>query len=275
MWRHLQLIYQNPFTSLDPTWKVEQLVREPLDRFKIGTPKERVERIREALAEVGLGEHLLSRKPGALSGGQRQRVAIARSLVLKPDVIVLDEPTSALDVTVQADIIEVLLSLQANLGLTYLFVSHDLALVRQFAHTVSVMHRGRIVEHGAVTEIFDAYRGECDQLGSPASPDQLAIRRNISISRDADQAREEARAAKAATLKVVAGDPRVIDRTSSLLDAPRAGAGFTVHDDDYIAGTPAQVTEQLLQNLKILPQKNQSWLERLEFSPRPTPLAAN
>ena len=133
-------------------------MREPLDRFKIGTPKERVERIREALAEVGLGEHLLSRKPGALSGGQRQRVAIARSLVLKPDVIVLDEPTSALDVTVQADIIEVLLSLQANLGLTYLFVSHDLALVRQFAHTVSVMHRGRIVEHGAVTEIFDSPR---------------------------------------------------------------------------------------------------------------------
>jgi peptide/nickel transport system ATP-binding protein len=155
VWRHLQLIYQNPFTSLDPTWKVEQLVREPLDRFKIGTPKERVERVRESLAEVGLGEHLLSRKPGALSGGQRQRVAIARSLVLKPDVIVLDEPTSALDVTVQADIIEVLLSLQANLGLTYVFVSHDLALVRQLAHTVSVMHRGRIVEHGTVADIFD------------------------------------------------------------------------------------------------------------------------
>lgn len=155
VWRHLQLVYQNPFTSLDPTWKVEQLVREPLDRFKTGTRKERVERVREALADVGLGEHLLSRKPGALSGGQRQRVAIARSLVLKPDVIVLDEPTSALDVTVQADIIEVLLSLQANLGLTYVFVSHDLALVRQLAHTVSVMHRGRIVEHGTVTDIFD------------------------------------------------------------------------------------------------------------------------
>jgi peptide/nickel transport system ATP-binding protein len=155
VWRHLQLIYQNPFTSLDPTWKVEQLLREPLDRFKIGTPKERAERVRESLADVGLGEHLLSRKPGALSGGQRQRVAIARALVLKPDVIVLDEPTSALDVTVQADIVEVLLSLQANLGLTYVFVSHDLALVRQFAHTVSVMHRGRIVEHGTVSDIFD------------------------------------------------------------------------------------------------------------------------
>ena len=154
-WRHLQLVYQNPFTSLDPTWTIEQLVREPLDRFKIGTRRERDARVREALADVGLGEHLLSRKPAALSGGQRQRVAIARSLVLKPDVIVLDEPTSALDVSVQADIVEVLLSLQANLGLTYVFVSHDLALVRQLAHTVSVMHRGRIVEHGAVAEIFD------------------------------------------------------------------------------------------------------------------------
>ncbi|WFT96986.1 ABC transporter ATP-binding protein [Bradyrhizobium barranii] len=158
VWRHLQLVYQNPFTSLDPTWKVEQLVREPLDRFNIGTRKERDERVREALADVGLGEHLLARKPGALSGGQRQRVAIARSLVLKPDVIVLDEPTSALDVSVQADIVEVLLSLQASLGLTYVFVSHDLALVRQLAHTVSVMHRGRIVEHGTVAEIFDSPR---------------------------------------------------------------------------------------------------------------------
>lgn len=154
-WRHLQLIYQNPFTSLDPTWKVEQLIREPLDRFKIGTGRERDERVHKALADVGLGEHLLLRKPQALSGGQRQRVAIARALVLKPDVIVLDEPTSALDVSVQADIVEVLLSLQADLGLTYVFVSHDLALVRQLAHTVSVMHRGRIVEHGTVGDIFD------------------------------------------------------------------------------------------------------------------------
>lgn len=155
VWRHLQLVYQNPFTSLDPTWTIEQLVREPLDRFQIATSAERRDQVRQALANVGLAEHLLKRKPGALSGGQRQRVAIARALVLKPDVIVLDEPTSALDVSVQADIVEVLLSLQANLGLTYVFVSHDLALVRQLAHTVSVMHKGRIVEHGSVADIFD------------------------------------------------------------------------------------------------------------------------
>jgi peptide/nickel transport system ATP-binding protein len=153
--RHLQLGYQNPFTSLDPTWRVGRLVREPLDRYGIGTRHERASRVREALDFVGLGSELLSRKPSALSGGQRQRVAIARSLVLRPDVIVLDEPTSALDVTVQAGIVEVLLTLQAELKLTYVFVSHDLALVRQLADTVSVMHRGRIVESGTVAAVFD------------------------------------------------------------------------------------------------------------------------
>ncbi|MDH2327398.1 ABC transporter ATP-binding protein [Cereibacter sp. SYSU M97828] len=175
-WRHLQLVYQNPFTSLDPTWKVESLIREPLDRFRIGTPRERADRVREALANVGLGEHLLSRKPSALSGGQRQRVAIARALVLKPDVIVLDEPTSALDVSVQADIVGVLLDLQATLGLTYVFVSHDLALVRQLAHSVSVMHRGRIVEHGPVDEIFDRPREAYTRTLLDAIPAGLSSR---------------------------------------------------------------------------------------------------
>ncbi|MBR0757630.1 LLM class flavin-dependent oxidoreductase [Bradyrhizobium jicamae] len=101
-----------------------------------------------------------------------------------------------------------------------------------------------------VTEIFDAYRTECERLGQSAGPDQLGIRRNISISRDAAAAREQAVAAKAATLKVVAGDPRVIDRASSQLDAPRPGAGFSLHDDDYIAGTPAQVAEQVIEQCR-------------------------
>ncbi|MBR1125962.1 LLM class flavin-dependent oxidoreductase [Bradyrhizobium lablabi] len=101
-----------------------------------------------------------------------------------------------------------------------------------------------------ISEIFDAYRTECARLDVPAGPDQLAIRRNISISRDAEAAREEARAAKAITLKVVAGDPRVVDRATSLLDAPKAGAGFSLHDDDYIAGTPAQVAEQIIEQCR-------------------------
>ena len=154
--RHLQLVYQNPFTSLDPLWKVERLVREPLDRYGVGTRAERRDRVREAVASVGLSDELLTRRPAALSGGQRQRVAIARALVLHPDVLVLDEPTSALDVSVQADIVQLLLRLQAERGLTYLFVSHDLALVRQLAHTVSVMRHGKVVESGPVAEAFAA-----------------------------------------------------------------------------------------------------------------------
>jgi peptide/nickel transport system ATP-binding protein len=156
--RHLQLVYQNPFTSLDPTWRVERVVREPLDRFGVGDKAERRDRVREAFDSVGLPESVLARRPTHLSGGQRQRVAIARALVLRPDVVVLDEPTSALDVTVQAGIIDLLFRLQSELGLTYLFVSHDLSLVRQIADTVSVLRRGRVVEDGPVREIFSRPR---------------------------------------------------------------------------------------------------------------------
>jgi peptide/nickel transport system ATP-binding protein len=156
--RHLQLVYQNPFTSLDPTWRLERIVREPLDRFGVGDKVERRDRVREVLHCVGLPESVLSRRPTQLSGGQRQRVAIARALVLRPDVVVLDEPTSALDVTVQAGLIDLLFRLQRELGLTYLFVSHDLSLVRQLADTVSVLQRGRVVEDGPVREIFSRPR---------------------------------------------------------------------------------------------------------------------
>ena len=152
--RHLQLVYQNPFTSLDPTWKLERIVREPLDRFNVGDRSERRQRVTEALAAVGLPAEMLSRRPRNLSGGQRQRVAIARALVTRPDVLVLDEPTSALDVTVQASIMDLLVKLQDEFGLTYIFVSHDLSLVRQIADTVTVLRNGSIVEGGTVEQIF-------------------------------------------------------------------------------------------------------------------------
>lgn len=152
--RHLQLVYQNPFTSLDPTWTVGRIVREPLDQYRVGTRAERSAKVAEALDAVGLSPQLARRRPDALSGGQRQRVAIARALVLEPDVIVLDEPTSALDVTVQAGVFEVLLRLQRERGLTYLFVSHDLALVRQIADTVSVLKNGRVIEAGRVADVL-------------------------------------------------------------------------------------------------------------------------
>ncbi|ACM31347.1 ABC transporter ATP-binding protein [Agrobacterium rhizogenes] len=157
--RDLQLVYQNPFTSLDPTWRVKNIVREPLDRYGIGTPADRDRRVFETIRAVGLGEDFLERRPAALSGGQRQRVAIARALVVQPKVLVLDEPTSALDVSVQAGIVEALFELQQRFGLTYIFVSHDLSLIRQVADTVSVLQHGRLVEDGPVDRVFEAPSG--------------------------------------------------------------------------------------------------------------------
>ena len=156
--RHLQIVHQNPFTSLDPRFTVGRIVREPLDLYRVGDRAERAERTQWALDAVRLPPSLRGRRPGALSGGQRQRVAIARALALHPEVLVLDEPTSALDVTVQAGILEVLATLQRDLGLTYLFISHDLGVVRQFADTLTVLRRGEVVESGTVAEVFAAPR---------------------------------------------------------------------------------------------------------------------
>ncbi|EHD23695.1 MULTISPECIES: dipeptide ABC transporter ATP-binding protein [Brenneria] len=150
----IQLVYQNPFGSLDPAQRLYDIIEEPLRNFNRYTRAQRERKVHEMFERVALPAALLTRKPRELSGGQRQRVAIARALVLEPKVLVLDEAVSALDVTVQAQILRLLTELQQSLGLTYLFISHDLAVVRQIADTVSVLHHGRQVECGPVEQIF-------------------------------------------------------------------------------------------------------------------------
>jgi peptide/nickel transport system ATP-binding protein len=153
--RQVQFVYQNPFSSLDPRFTVHRLIAEPLQihRAVAGRPV-LDQRVSELIDAVALGPRLLRRRPRELSGGQAQRVAIARALALNPKLVVLDEAVSALDVSVQAQVLQLLVDLQASLGLTYLFITHDLGVVRLIAHTVSVMRRGRIVEDGPVGEIF-------------------------------------------------------------------------------------------------------------------------
>jgi oligopeptide transport system ATP-binding protein len=150
----MQIIFQDPYASLSPRRTVAQIIREPLDVHRVGSPAERRERVEELLQVVGMRSNALNRYPHEFSGGQRQRIGIARALALEPKFIVADEPVSALDVSVQSQVLNLLEALQAEHGIAFLFISHDLAVIQHISNAVAVMYLGKIVEQADAVDIY-------------------------------------------------------------------------------------------------------------------------
>jgi ABC-type glutathione transport system ATPase component len=177
MRRQMQMVFQDPYASLNPRQTVGEIVSEPLvvhqARLRLTRPQ-RMERVEAILQKVGLGAQFLHRYPHEFSGGQRQRIGIARALVLEPQFLVMDEPTSALDVSVQATILNLLKSLRRDLGLTILFISHDLGVVRYLCDDVVIIHNGTIVERGPTEQVFDSPQSDYAKALIAAVPDVAA-----------------------------------------------------------------------------------------------------
>lgn len=182
--RKMQVVFQDPYASLNPTLTVKDLISEPLDVYHIGSKKERQERTLELLEKVGLGKNHLDRYPHEFSGGQRQRIGIARALSINPEFILCDEPISALDVSIQAQVVNMLEDLQNEMGLTYLFIAHDLSMVRHISHRIGVMYLGKLIEIGKSDEIYNNPLHPYTQalLSSVLEPDpRMAIENPIKV----------------------------------------------------------------------------------------------
>jgi oligopeptide transport system ATP-binding protein len=197
--REMQIVFQDPYSSLNPRMRAGTIVEEPLVIHGVGSRAERQERVAELFGLVGLDPDQRRRYPHQFSGGQRQRIGLARALALNPSFIIADEPVSALDVSVQAQVVNLLMDLQQRLSLTYLFIAHDLRLVRHICQRVAVMYRGRIVEMGNTEALFDA----------PAHPYTKALLSAIPVP-DPKAARQR-----------LALDPASFDRTAALREVEK------------------------------------------------------
>lgn len=186
--RQIQLIYQDPYTSLNPAIPIGKAIIEPALVHGLIDKQTAPERLQELMSQVGLSSGLAQRRPRALSGGQRQRVAIARALAAKPEILIADEAVSALDVSVQAQVIRLFARLRDELGLTLIFVSHQLATVAQLCERVAIMHRGRLVEIGPTHEVFNAPRHGYTATLIQAHPGGRRLRQRTHIARDSKTA---------------------------------------------------------------------------------------
>jgi peptide/nickel transport system ATP-binding protein len=186
--RRMQMVFQDPFASLNPRHSVGRIVAEPLRTHGISGRTETTARVRDLLSLVGLPPDALSRYPHEFSGGQRQRIGVARALALNPEFIVCDEPVSALDVSIQAQIINLMEKLQRELGLTYLFIAHDLAVVRHISDRIAVMYLGKIVEVAPADDLYDnpLHPYTITLLSSIPIPDPMVERRRIAIRVEGD-----------------------------------------------------------------------------------------